>query len=80
MSLDLVDNETHQFMVLWSHAINIVLIILWVVTLATLMVITRVRNIFGWAVIFMCLLYRDARDAISRRTRGGYFLVSSALI
>ncbi|HDS3501781.1 TPA: MASE4 domain-containing protein, partial [Enterobacter cloacae] len=57
MSLDLVDNETHQFMVLWSHAINIVLIILWVVTLATLMVITRVRNIFWVGGNFLCVCY-----------------------
>ena len=45
LSLDLVDNETRQFMVLWSHSINISLIVLWV-TLATLMFMTRVRNLF----------------------------------
>ncbi|WP_260325962.1 GGDEF domain-containing protein, partial [Enterobacter cloacae] len=54
---DLVDNETHQFMVLWSHAINIVLIILWVVTLATLMLITRVRNLFWVGGNFLCVCY-----------------------
>ncbi|HHA1762748.1 GGDEF domain-containing protein [Enterobacter cloacae] len=57
LSLDLVDNETHQFMVLWSHAINIVLIILWVVTLATLMLITRVRNLFWVGGNFLCVCY-----------------------
>jgi hypothetical protein len=46
LSIDLVDNETRQFMVLWSHFINISLIVFWVVTLATLMFITRVRNLF----------------------------------
>ncbi len=46
LTLDTVDNETRQFMVLWSRAINIILIVLWVVTLITLLAITRVRNLF----------------------------------
>lgn len=57
LSLDLIDNETRQFMVLWSHCINILLIVLWVVTLATLMVITRMRNLFWAAGNFLCFCY-----------------------
>ncbi|EKS6885991.1 GGDEF domain-containing protein [Enterobacter bugandensis] len=57
LSLDLVDNETRQFMVLWSHSINISLIVLWVVTLATLMLITRVRNMFWVGGNFLCVCY-----------------------
>ncbi|WP_048956285.1 sensor domain-containing diguanylate cyclase [Enterobacter bugandensis] len=55
--LDLVDNETRQFMVLWSHSINISLIVLWVVTLAALMFITRVRNLFWVGGNFLCVCY-----------------------
>ena len=55
--LDLVDNETRQFMVLWSQAINILLIVLWIVTLATLMFITRVRNLFWVGGNFLCVCY-----------------------
>lgn len=57
LSLDLVDNETRQFMVLWSHSINISLIVLWVVTLAALMFITRVRNLFWVGGNFLCVCY-----------------------
>lgn len=57
LSLDLVDNETRQFMVLWSHSINISLIVLWVVTLATLMYMTRVRNLFWVTGNFLCVCY-----------------------
>jgi len=57
LSVDLVDNETHQFMMLWSQAINIILIVLWVVTLATLMAITRVRNLFWAGGNFLCVCY-----------------------
>ncbi|AVH16122.1 GGDEF domain-containing protein [Enterobacter sp. SGAir0187] len=57
LSLDLVDNETRQFMVLWSNSINISLIVLWVVTLATLMLITRVRNLFWVGGNFLCVCY-----------------------
>lgn len=57
LSLDLFDNETRQFMVLWSHSINISLIVLWVVTLATLMFITRVRNLFWVGGNFLCICY-----------------------
>ena len=57
LSIDLVDNETRQFMVLWSQCINISLIVLWIVTLATLMFITRVRNLFWVGGNFLCVCY-----------------------
>ena len=57
LTLDLVDNETRQFMVLWSQAINIILIVLWVVTLITLLAITRVRNLFWVGGNFLCVCY-----------------------
>ncbi|MGT8855770.1 MASE4 domain-containing protein [Enterobacter sp. 186315] len=57
LMLDLVDNETRHFMVLWSHVINIILIILWVVTLAALMFITRLRNLFWVGGNFLCICY-----------------------
>ncbi len=44
-------------MVLWSHSINISLIVFWVVTLATLMFITRVRNLFWVGGNFLCVCY-----------------------
>lgn len=57
LSLDLVDNETRQFMFLWSQFINISLIILWIVTFVTLMMITRVRNLFWVGGNFLCVCY-----------------------
>lgn len=57
LSIDLVDNETRQFMVLWSQFINISLIVLWIVTLATLMFVTRVRNLFWMGGNFLCVCY-----------------------
>lgn len=57
LTLDLVDNETRQFMVLWSQVINIILIILWIVTLVTLMIITRLRNLFWVGGNFLCVCY-----------------------
>ncbi|MCM7619077.1 GGDEF domain-containing protein [Enterobacter vonholyi] len=57
LSIDLVDNETREFMVLWSHFINIALIALWVVTLGTLMFITRIRNLFWVGGNFLCVCY-----------------------
>ncbi|WP_276868476.1 sensor domain-containing diguanylate cyclase [Enterobacter oligotrophicus] len=57
LSVDLVDNETRQFMVLWSQAVNIILIILWIVTLLTLMIITRVKNLFWIGGNFLCICY-----------------------
>lgn len=57
LTLDLVDNETRQFMILWSQTINIILVILWVVTLITLMVVTRIRNLFWAGGNFLCVCY-----------------------
>lgn len=56
-TLDLVDNETRQFMMLWNQFINIILIVLWVVTLATLLFITRLRNLFWIGGNFLCVCY-----------------------
>ncbi|KLG14890.1 diguanylate cyclase [Enterobacter roggenkampii] len=55
--IDLVDNETRQFMVLWSQHINISLIVFWVVSLVTLMFVTRVRNLFWAGGNFLCVCY-----------------------
>ncbi|WP_431615672.1 MASE4 domain-containing protein [Enterobacter roggenkampii] len=57
LSIDLVDNETRQFMVLWSQCINITLIVFWVVSLVTLMFVTRVRNLFWVGGNFLCVCY-----------------------
>ncbi|MEX7572640.1 MASE4 domain-containing protein [Enterobacter hormaechei] len=57
LTLDLGDNETRQFMILWSQTINIILVILWVVTLITLMVVTRIRNLFCAGGNFLCVCY-----------------------
>ena len=57
ISIDLVDNETRQFMVLWSQCINISLIVFWVVSLVTLMFVTRVRNLFWVGGNFLCVCY-----------------------
>lgn len=57
LTLDLVDNESRQFMVLWSQVINIILIILWMMTLITLLVITRLRNLFWISGSFLCVCY-----------------------
>lgn len=55
--VDLIDNETLQFMTLWSQVINIILIILWTGTLLALMIITRVRDLFWHAGNFLCVCY-----------------------
>ena len=55
LSIDLVDNETR--MVLWSQCINISLIVFWVVSLVTLMFVTRVRNLFWVGGNFLCVCY-----------------------
>ncbi|ESM81961.1 sensor domain-containing diguanylate cyclase [Enterobacter roggenkampii] len=57
LSIDLVDNETRQFMVLWSQSINISLIVFWVISLVTLMFVTRVRNLFWVGGNFLCVCY-----------------------
>jgi len=57
LSLDLVDNETRQYMLLWKHEINVFLILIWMVSLATLMIITRVRNMFWVGGNFLCVCY-----------------------
>ncbi|HDR2791633.1 MULTISPECIES: GGDEF domain-containing protein [Enterobacter] len=57
LMIDLVDNETRKFMVLWSHFINILLIILWVVAFITLLAITRLRNLFWVGGTFLCVCY-----------------------
>ena len=58
LSLDLVDNETRHYMLLWKKAVSVALIIFWIITLATLMIITRVRNMFwvGGNFISVCYL------------------------
>lgn len=57
LTIDLVDNETRQFMVLWSHLINILLIILWLVALVTLIAVTRLRNLFWVGGTFLSVCY-----------------------
>lgn len=57
LTLDLVDNETRKFMVLWSQTINIILVILWVITLITLMAVTRIKNLFWIGGNFLCVCY-----------------------
>jgi len=57
LSLDLVDNETRQYMLLWKKPTNITLIALWVISLATLMSITRIRNLFWIGGNFLCICY-----------------------
>lgn len=57
LSLDLVDNETRKYMLLWKETISVVLICFWMVSLATLMVITRVRNMFWVGGNFLCVCY-----------------------
>lgn len=55
--IDLVDNETRQFMMLWDQVINIILIMIWLVAFTTMMVITRLRNLFWVSGTFLCLSY-----------------------
>lgn len=57
LSIDLVDNETRQYMMLWNQAVSIILIILWVASFATMMIITRIRNLFWVGGNFLCLCY-----------------------
>lgn len=57
LSLDLVDNETRQYMLLWKEEINIILLFCWAVSLTTLMFITRVRNMFWVGGNFLCVCY-----------------------
>ena len=57
LTLDLVDNETRQYMLLWKRPINITLIALWLIALVMLMRTTRVRNLFWVGGNFLCLCY-----------------------
>lgn len=57
LSIDLIDNETHQYMLLWSQVINIVLIVIWAVTLVAMVTITRLRNTFWRSTTFLCACY-----------------------
>lgn len=57
LSLDLVDNETRQYMLLWKESISVALLLVWIVSLATLMIITRVRNMFWVGGNFICVCY-----------------------
>lgn len=57
LSVDLIDNETRHFMVLWNQVINIILIVLWVATFVTLMIITRIRNLFWVSGNFLSVCY-----------------------
>lgn len=57
LSLDLVSNDTRQMTILWNQVINLILIIFWVVTLITMLVITRLRNLFWVSGSFLCVCY-----------------------
>lgn len=57
LSLDLVSNDTRQLTILWNQVINLILIILWVVTLITMLAITRLRNLFWVSGSFLCVCY-----------------------
>lgn len=55
--LDPINNKTRQFTVLWKQTINVALIILWLVALMTLLIITRLRNLFWASGTFLCVCY-----------------------
>lgn len=57
LSLDLVNNDTRQNTILWTQVINIILILFWVSTLITMLVITRLRNLFWLSGCFLCVCY-----------------------
>ncbi|CAM8677574.1 MASE4 domain-containing protein [Leclercia sp. M-A074-M] len=57
LSLDLVDNDTRQYLLLWKRPINITLIAFWIIALARLLRTTRVRNLFWVGGNFLCLCY-----------------------
>lgn len=57
LSIDLVSNDTRQMTILWNQVINLILIIFWVITLITMLVITRLRNVFWVSGSFLCVCY-----------------------
>lgn len=57
LSIDLVDNENRQFMLLWHNSINIILIVLWLVTLLIMAIVSRLRNLFWLSGNFLCFCY-----------------------
>lgn len=55
--LDLINNKTRQFTTLWKQTIHVTLIILWLIALTTMLIITRLRNLFWASGTFLCTCY-----------------------
>lgn len=57
LSIELVSNDTRQLSLLWSQVVNIILIVIWICTLITMLVMTRLRNLFWVSGSFLCVCY-----------------------
>jgi diguanylate cyclase (GGDEF)-like protein len=57
IGLHLIDNLTHQYSPLWREYLIGFLVVMWCVTLAVMIVITRMRNIFWYSGYLFCICY-----------------------
>ncbi|MFK3659349.1 GGDEF domain-containing protein [Scandinavium sp. NPDC088450] len=57
MHLLVIDNLSRHFTSLWHNYLISALIALWCLTLLTMLVITRLRNIFWFSGYFFCIFY-----------------------
>lgn len=57
LSVHLVDNATYQYSETWNDIMNWALVIIWLVTLFTLIFVTRLNNIFWYSGAFFCACY-----------------------
>lgn len=57
LSVTLVDNKTHRYSEIWIDYVHWVLLIIWCVTLLTLLLVTKLNNIFWYSGAFFCACY-----------------------
>lgn len=57
LSVKLVDNNTYQYSEVWNNIVNWALVIIWLMTLMTLIFTTQLNNIFWYSGAFFCACY-----------------------
>ncbi|MDA8496238.1 MASE4 domain-containing protein [Kluyvera georgiana] len=57
LSVKLVDNNTYQYSEVWNNIVNWALVIIWLMTLMTLIFTTQLNNIFWYSGAFFCTCY-----------------------
>ena len=57
LSVKLVDNNTFQYSEFWNNIVNWALVVIWLITLFTLIFTTQLNNIFWYSGAFFCSAY-----------------------